>query len=85
MSLHVLESCYNVVAKLTNGLSDRETNDALSAHVSICILERCYNVVAKLTSGLSDRETNDVLSAHVCIDLELGFIMIVHQFEQTQL
>ena len=55
------------MAKLTNRLSDRETNDVLSAHVSLHVLERCYNVVAQLTNGLSDRETNDVLSAHVSI------------------
>lgn len=34
-----LERCVGIVTSLNNGLSERETNDALNAHVSVISLE----------------------------------------------
>lgn len=53
-----LERCVGIVTSLTNGLSEREANDALNAHVSVvssrdeksCLHERIHGILSLHTS-----------------------------------
>ena len=45
ISLQKLERSYTVVIKLTSGLSERETNDVLNAHVGITSTVKYIHII----------------------------------------